>query len=494
MIIVETKSIWKVNTQEKVLPKLNQDISCDILIVGGGIAGLSCAYYLKDTNRKIVLIDKNTCGSGATGYNTGKLTWMQDLIYHKIEKNYDTKTALLYLESQKEAIKLINDIVKDNHIDCNLTKTKAYVFTDQEKNYEKFNKEIKFYQENNIKYKINNQLPITYPSKLVIETDDNSFVFNPYKYLIELKEKVKNNIKIYEKTRCVSIDTKDGYYLARTLDNYVIKSKIIIVTTHYPIFIVPYFIPFKTEVKKFFLVAGEVKSKKDVQILSNGNPSISMRYYSDKENNYFIYGRNSHSTTKKLDIRDDYRTITEEYKTFFKKEANFFFHTHDLMTYDDMPLIGEVKPNLYIATGFNKWGNTNGTISGKIISDLIIKKENKYCEIFSPKRGLSLDKIKNIPLFNFNIGIRYIRNKLNSKMKYYDNKVIIKNINGQRCGIYIDEKNKSHIVSNICPHMKCNLVFNYIDKTWDCPCHSSRFDIDGNVIYGPSVYDIKIQD
>ena len=394
---METKSIWKVNTQEKVLPKLNQDISCDILIVGGGIAGLSCAYYLKDTNRKIVLIDKNTCGSGATGYNTGKLTWMQDLIYHKIEKNYDTKTALLYLESQKEAIKLINDIVKDNHIDCNLTKTKAYVFTDQEKNYEKFNKEIKFYQENNIKYKINNQLPITYPSKLVIETDDNSFVFNPYKYLIELKEKVKNNIKIYEKTRCVSIDTKDGYYLARTLDNYVIKSKIIIVTTHYPIFIVPYFIPFKTEVKKFFLVAGEVKSKKDVQILSNGNPSISMRYYSDKENNYFIYGRNSHSTTKKLDIRDDYRTITEEYKTFFKKEANFFFHTHDLMTYDDMPLIGEVKPNLYIATGFNKWGNTNGTISGKIISDLIIKKENKYCEIFSPKRGLSLDKIKNIP-------------------------------------------------------------------------------------------------
>ena len=159
-----------------------------------------------------------------------------------------------------------------------------------------------------------------------------------------------------------------------------------------------------------------------------------------------------------------------------------------------MPLIGEVKPNLYIATGFNKWGNTNGTISGKIISDLIIKKENKYCEIFSPKRGLSLDKIKNIPLFNFNIGIRYIRNKLNSKMKYYDNKVIIKNIKGQRCGIYIDEKNKSHIVSNICPHMKCNLVFNYIDKTWDCPCHSSRFDIDGNVIYGPSVYDIKIQD
>ena len=103
-----------------------------------------------------------------------------------------------------------------------------------------------------------------------------------------------------------------------------------------------------------------------------------------------------------------------------------------------------------------------------------------------------MDKIKNIPIYNIKIGTRYILNKINPHMPYYNDNVKIKLINGKRCGIYIDN-NKEHIVSNICPHMKCNLIFNYVDKTWDCPCHGSRFTIDGDVIEGPSVYNIKIK-
>ncbi len=122
-----------------------------------------------------------------------------------------------------------------------------------------------------------------------------------------------------------------------------------------------------------------------------------------------------------------------------------------------------------------------------------LNKENIYQNIFNPKRNLSLDKIKNITLFNIRVSSRYIINKINPHMSYYDDNVKIKMINGKRCGVYIDENKKEHIVSNICPHMKCNLVFNYLDKTWDCPCHASRFDIDGNLINGPSVFDIKIK-
>lgn len=487
------KSIWIGSNKEMALPKLNKNIKCDILIVGGGIAGLSCAYHLKDSGKSIVLIDKSICGLGVTSYNTGKLTWMQDLIYHKIEKNYDTKTALLYLDSQREAIDIVNNIVKENNISCDLSKTKAYVFTDNENNFKNFDNEIMFYKENNIKYKVTDKLPIEYSSKLVLETD-NSFVFNPYKYLSSIRKILMDKMDIYENTRCVSIDMGSNSYNVKTIDDHIIESKVVIVASHYPMFIVPYFIPFKTEVHKFFLVGSKVDKSKNIQILSNDKSSVSMRYYNDKGNNYFIYGRNSHSSSKHLDVRDDYLEIIEEYKKNFNLEAEYFFHTHDLMTYDSIPLIGEIKPNLYIATGFNKWGNTNGTISGKVISDLILKNDSKYAELFNPKRGLSFDKIKNITLFNFNVGTRYIRNKINSNMSYYDDKVIIKNINGKRCGIYIDEKNNKHIVLNTCPHMKCNLVFNYIDKTWDCPCHASRFDINGNLIYGPSVYDIKIKD
>lgn len=488
---MQNKSIWIGSSKEKALPSLKEDISCDILIIGGGIAGLSTLYQLMNNKKNIVLIDKNKIGFGATSKNTGKLTYMQDLIYSKIASNYNDKTAQIYLESQKESIEIVKSITQENNISCHLTKTKAYVFTNNKDDEKDFDKEIAFYKENDIKYKVLSSLPLDYPALYALETED-SYIFNPYEYLIGLKNIVKDKITIYENTRCISIDKEVGNYLVKTSDNYTIKSKIVVLCTHYPIFITPFFTPFKTKVEKFFIGASKVKESKDIQILSHKEPSISMRYYNKDKNNYLIYGRRNHSSTSNLDIREDYKELKEEYQKYFHRDLDYFYHTHDLMTYDNLPFIGKIKDNLYIATGFNKWGNTNGTIAGKVISDLINNKENKYTEIFNPKRGLSLDKIKNIFLYNIEVGSRYITNKIKSSKSYYDDNVKISFINGHKCGIYIDSQNKKHIVSNICPHLKCNLTFNYLDKTWDCPCHASRFDIDGNALCGPSVYDIKI--
>lgn len=482
-------SIWIDKVKDKVLPSLKEDIECDILVLGGGIAGLSTLYNLKDTNKKIVLIDKDKCGLGVTSNNTGKLTYMQGLIYHKLEDNYNSKVAKLYLDSQKEAIDTILKIIKDNNIDCDLVKTKAYVFSNDNE-VEEFDREIKFYKENNIKYKVLSSLPIEYPSRMVLETYD-SYTFNPYKYLISLKKILK--INIYENTRCIDLEKIDNYYVCTTSDGYKIKANVVVVATHYPFFIVPYFTPFKTRVEKFFIGASTCRDNKDIQIISSNNPSISIRYYNKDSKNYLLYGRRSHLCSTKLNTIDDYTELKDEYRKYFNKDIEYFYHTHDLMTYDSMPFIGKIDSNLYIMTGFNKWGNTNGVIGSTLIRDLILGKKNRYEGIFNPKRSLSKDKIKNLIIFNIGTMTRYIINKINPNMGYYKDNVKVKYINGKRCGIYIDDDNREHIVSNICPHMKCNLVFNYIDKTWDCPCHQSRFDIDGNVIYGPSVYDIKIK-
>ena len=327
---------------------------------------------------------------------------------------------------------------------------------------------------------------------MVLETYD-SYVFNPYKYLIGLKRLLKDKISIYENTRAIRLDKKNDYYLCTTSDNYEIKSKVVVVASHYPFFIVPYFTPFKTRVEKFFIGASFSNGSKNIQMISNDKPGISMRYYKKNNNNYLLYGRRSHPTSSNLDIKDDYNELNSEYKKYFNKDIEYFYHTHDVMTYDNMPFIGKIDNNLYIMTGFNKWGNTNGVIGGKLISDLIEDKHNDYEKIFTPRRSMSKDKIKNLMVFNTTVMSRYIVNKINPHMKYYSDDVEIKFIDGKRCGIYTDDNGNKHIVSNICPHMKCNLVFNYIDKTWDCPCHASRFDIDGNIIYGPAVYDIKIK-
>lgn len=484
-------SIWIKNVINNKLDKLDKDISCDVLIIGGGMAGLSTAYQFLDSNMRVVLIEKDKCGMGATSKNTGKLTWMQDLIYGRLTKNYNSEVAKLYYDSQVDAIELVKKIIDDNKIDCHLEKTKAYVFSYNGNDYTNFGDEIKFYKKYNIKYRLLNKLPVKYMCKYGLETY-NSYVFNPYEYLVGLKNIVKDKIKIYENTRCIGVNKDSDGYVTEVMDGYKIKSKYVVVASHYPMFIIPFLTPFKTSVDRFFLGASKCEDKKNVQLISYGKRSISMRYYNDGGNNYFIYGRRSHSVTLNLDVRDDYRELCNEYKKYFGKDIEYFYHTHDLMTYDGMPFIGMVSDNLFICTGFNKWGNTNGSIAGKIIFDMICKKDNKYINLFNPRRGLSFDKIKNLVLYNILVGSRYIINKFNCNKSYYGDDVRIEYIDGKKCGIYVDDKGGEHIVSNICPHMKCNLIFNYIDKTWDCPCHASRYDIDGNVIYGPSVYNIGL--
>lgn len=490
---MKNKSIWiNNNVENKRMLQLDKNISCDILIIGGGMAGLSAAYNLMDSKMDVVLIEKDICGLGATSKNTGKLTWMQDLIYSRLTKNYNDEIAKTYYDSQVDAISLIVKIIKDNKIDCHLAKTNSYVFSDNKDDYNKFNDEISFYEKHKIKYKILDKLPVNYDCGIALE-GYNSYVFNPYEYLVSLKNIVKEKIKIYEDTRCIDVSKKNSNYVIKTSTNHIINCKYVVIASHYPPFIIPFLTPFKTKVDKFFIGASKAEDNKSVQIISYGEKSVSMRYYQFMNNNYFIYGRRSHGTTNHLDVRDDYNELNNEYKKYFGKEIEYFYHTHDLMTYDGLPFIGSVDRNLYICTGFNKWGNTNGTLAGKIISDLICSRKNRFSLLFVPKRGLSLDKIKNLFLYNIEVGSSFVLNKINSNKKFYDDNVKIEYINGKKCGIYIDNEGNKHVVSNICPHMKCNLIFNYIDKSWDCPCHASRFTIDGDIICGPSAYDIKLK-
>lgn len=488
---MKNKSIWINSTvNNKRMPKLDKDITCDVLIIGGGMAGLSTGYNLMNSGKDVVLIEKDICGMGASSKNTGKLTWMQDLIYSRLSKNYNVDVAKMYYDSQVEAIDLIRKIIKDNKIDCHLSKTKSYVFSENNDDYSKFSDEVTFYDKNNIKYKLLSKLPVDYECSMALEGYD-SYVFNPYEYMVSLKNIISDKIKIYEDTGCINISrTKDNYVVNTSL-GYKINSQYVVVASHYPPFIIPFFTPFKTRVDKFFIGASKTDNNKSVQLISYGKNSVSMRYYQKGNDNYFLYGRRDHFSGKNLDIRNDYKELNDEYKKYFGNDVEYFYHTHDVMTYDGLPFIGEVNKNMFICTGFNKWGNTNGTLAGKLVSDLICSIPNRFSLLFKPKRCISFDKIKNIFLYNIEVGVTYVLNKVNSNKKFYDDRVKIEFINGKKCGVYVDDKNIKHIVSNICPHMKCNLIFNYIDKTWDCPCHASRFTIDGDILYGPSVYGIK---
>ena len=206
----------------------------------------------------------------------------------------------------------------------------------------------------------------------------------------------------------------------------------------------------------------------------------SIRFY----NNYLIYGSNSHKLTSKIDYKKNYTKSENDTKKYFNIKPEYTWMNQDIVSNDYIPFIGKIKDNLYISTAYNAWGMTNSSIGSKIIYDLIEKKYSEYGELFDPNR-VNAKLIFNSLLNSLSYIKVYVQALFNKENPRY-----IK-IKGLYYGIYKDENGVLHKIRLICPHMKCNLVFNREEKTWDCPCHGSRFDLDGNLINGPSVKNIK---
>lgn len=477
-MIFINKSIWLKDVNISSSREINKDLTSDVLVIGGGITGLSCCYFLK--GKEVVLVDKGLIGFGVSSYSTGKLTYLQDSLVKGNSKKED-----IYLNSQIEALNIIKDIINKENIKCKMEENSSFLFATNEKEIKTIKKIEKLLKRNNVIYTLENNKDI--PDNIYSIKVNDTYVFNSFMYLKGLKEILKDKVEIYENSLASKIDFKDGYYYTK-VNNNIIRSKIVIVATHYPFLISLGLIPFKTYVEKSYLLASESSDNKKFNAIS-ASGDYSVRYYSD-DKNYEIYCSLSKSIDKMRNSSVLQDEFILEYQEKYNKRPIYKWSNIDIMSPDSIPLSGKLHDNLYIGTCYSTWGFLNGTISAKIISDSILKIKNPYSKIFSPKR------MRNIFIYtknSFTNGKSLILNKLVKNHTFYKDNVSIYKEDGVWYGKYVDEKEKSHIVYNTCPHMKCNLVFNYIDKTWDCPCHSSKFDIDGNLIHGPSAEDIKLK-
>lgn len=468
------KSIWgnikdEINTSRK-------NIETDILIIGGGITGMTTLLYLLDNNKKTVLIEANKTGSGITNKTTGKINIMQEYIYQTIEKETNSKTALNYLKSQIYATKELKNLINKYKIECDIEENESYLFTNDKNNIKKIKKEKQILSKQ-IKCEIIKELPNKYPCIYGIKT--KSYVFNPIKYINEIKNICKNKIKIYENIRALDITKKLDYYLIKTNKNKI-KAKQIIVCTHYPFFTKKIYLPFRTTIEKEYIISAQTDKPYNANMISNDNDIISIRYY----DNNIIYANNKSQLGNKLDHKKNMNETIINFKKHFNNKIKNTWYNYDIISNDHMPLIGKLKDeNILVATAFNKWGMTNGILAAKIMTDIINNKENEFIDLFNIYRKTNFKKITNNIKYNYDNIKSFIKNKK-------QNNIIHKTENGIEYAIYIDENKKEHKIINKCPHLKCKLIFNELDKTWDCPCHGSRYTIDGKVIKGPSNYSI----
>lgn len=482
VIILKKETIWLQGIKFDKPKQLKTNKSVDVLIVGGGITGLSTAYHLRNSNLNICLVEKNLILHGITSKTTGKLTFLQGNIYTKLKDK-----AKIYYNSQKDAIKIVEKIIKEHNIDCDYENVSSYLYTDQISEIDKIKKEEEMLKALEVNYKTHDKLPLNIKCKYAISVN-NTAVFHPIKYLVALKNIiVGSGIEIYENSSLTSVKKEKHKYICIVNNKKVVANKVVI-ASHYPFFLSPLYIPIRTYIEKSYILANKTQHNKNFSAITVSKPTTSIRYHEDN-NNYLIYLSNTHNLCNKYNYQNNFKDTIKSLEEL-KLKANFVWSNHDIITEDNLPYIGFIDDDLLIATGYNAWGMTNGSLAGKILSDLILGKKNKYKDLFDPKRNKGL---KNTLKYSLNVGTNiksFSLNKLIKNKSWYSDNIIFTKKDGKSIAIYIDKNNKKHIVYNICPHLKCSLIFNEIEKTWDCPCHGSRFNLDGKCIIGPSKYDI----
>lgn len=479
-------SLWEKYLDDFIFKSLEESIQVDTLIIGGGIAGLTTLYYLRDLP-SVCLVDASRIGYGVTKNTTGKLNYLQGAIYTDLKKNIDEETAIKYLNSQKYAISLIKEIIKKEKINCDLEQVDSYIFTNKESEIEKIKQEKEFLERQKVLVK-EKELPLNVPSKYAIYVED-TYIFNPMKYVNHLKTILKKK-QIYENTKVKRIEYQNNKYYCDT-EHHKIIAKNVIVACHYPFFILPFLLPLKSHIEKSYLIACKAKKNDKFTCITVSNPGLSFRYYQDKKNVYKICLASSHNTAIKQDDEKNFKNVKRIFK-IQEEDIVAEWSNVDIITDDKLSYIGEIKNNLYIETGFNTWGMTNGIMAAKIISDAILNKENEYQELFQTKR-MNFYKVKSFFENVASSTVAFIGSKKRKK-SWYSKNLQFKTVNGKQIAIYTDELKKEHIVYTTCPHFGCSLIFNEQEKTWDCPCHSSRFSIDGECIKGPSLYDISFKE
>jgi glycine/D-amino acid oxidase-like deaminating enzyme/nitrite reductase/ring-hydroxylating ferredoxin subunit len=492
------KSFWLDTTSQPNYPTLNEDLKVDVAIIGGGFVGISTAYLLSQLGVKTAVFEANRILQGTTGHTTAKVTSQHGLIYSKISSQMNVELAKQYADANEAASKMIERIASENGIACDYTRESAYVYTLQDENVERIAEEVKTANSLGIKANYIEKIPLDFPIKAAVRFDDQA-KFHPRKFLLPLAEIVtRNNCRIYEQSKIVKLEESNEITLI-TDQGKRIKAERVVIASHYPCLNKPGFYFARIYTDRSYVIAIKAKEKyPGGMYITAEDPSRSLRSQRSDTGELIFVGGEHHKTGQGKDTKLYYEALIEFAKEKFTVEdIPYRWSAQDCMTLDNIPYVGQFtkkSPKIYVATGFGKWGMTNSMASAMLLSDLIIKGNSPFQEVYSPARKTTLASIGTLVSQNANVAKELIESKgsiptNNIEIKPGEGKVILSD--GQKTGAFRDDQGILHIVDTTCTHMGCELQWNSAERSWDCPCHGSRFNYEGDIIEGPAVKPLK---
>ncbi|NEU30478.1 FAD-dependent oxidoreductase [bacterium LRH843] len=483
---------WRISSQLGTFPPLEENIEVDVAIVGGGISGITAAYLLAKKGKKVALFEADVLANGTTGHTTAKITAQHDVIYNELIAHFGAETAKLYYEANDEALQFIRNLVNEEKMACDFTDENAYIFTTSNRGIKKLEDEFKAYEKLGIPSQWMETLPLPIPVKAAISMKKQA-QFHPIKYLAHLIKGITDHGgKIYEHT--VALDIHDNDVPVIRMKNGVkVQANHIYVSTHFPFFDSNFYFT-KMYAERSYVVAAKVNDFPEGMYISADSPKRSLRYTMMDGEKLVLLGGEEHKTGQGIDTMYHYQALEQYGKELFGSfDVRFRWSAQDLTTLDKVPYIGRISnnhPNIFVATGYKKWGMSTSTVAALLVTDLIVGNRNRYESLFSPGRFVADPSIKHFLSTNADVAKHLISGKLElADRKPEDVKIdeaTYVSVDGRKAAAYRDKEGELYLLDTACTHLGCDVHWNSGDRTWDCPCHGSRFSYTGDVIEGPA--------
>lgn len=461
----EFVSYWVDTVPILPYPPLSDRLTVDVAIVGAGIVGITAGYLLKQEGLSVAIIERRSIARGVTGYTTAKVTSSHNLIYSKLVRSFGEDGARIYGRSNQAGLEKVAGLADDLSIDCDFERADNFVYTEHETSVDEIREEAEVAARLGLPASFTTETELPFPVAGALRFTDQA-QFNPRKYLAALAEAIEGDGSyIFEDT--VVTGVTEGHPCDVETERGTISATDVIVATHMPILDRGLFFT-KVHPYRSYAIAGEIESAKAPRgmYISSGGATRSIRSIADGKRRLLLIGGEGHKTGTEPDTMGHYERLEAWARARYGLgDPTYRWATQDNVSVDGVPFVGRLtrgSDHVFTATGFGKWGMTNGTVSAMILTDHIVGRANEWAALYDSKRIKPVASVQKFVVENAEVAAHFVGDRI------------------------------SHGKNPRCTHLGCVLRTNDAEGTWDCPCHGSRFDADGNVIQGPALSPLKL--
>ena len=490
-----TTSIWSNGTEEAIFHPLSTDTSVDVCVVGAGIAGLSTAYMLGREGQSVVVLDSGSIGGGESGRTTAHLSNALDDRYYELERLHGIEGSRLAAESHSAAIDAVEAIVQREKIDCGFERIDGYLFVPPGGERDELEEERRTAQRAGVTVEWVPRAPMEDFDTGPCLRFPRQGQLQPIKYLQGLCRAIERaGGSIFTGTHVKDVESGSSV-LVKTNAGPVVRARTAVIATNVPIS-ETYGLYTANAAYRTYVIAARVPrgSVERALFWDTPDPYHYVRVHSGRGSDWLIVGGEDHKTGQADDLDERFKRLESWSRERFHKieSVDFRWSGQVMEPVDGLAFIGAHplgKENVYIVSGDSGHGMTHGTLAGILLRDLILERSNPWARLYDPSR-ITLRAFADLACENVNVGAQFTDWLKDADMDSIDRIVPGEGATIQtgwrKLAVYRDEHGAYHQCSAVCPHLGCIVSWNSIEKSWDCPCHGSRFDPYGRVIHGPA--------